>query len=118
MLPQGAQTFAMTSECDDCVSSGRLVADPDSSEALFVGWNLDASQKPELWCEEEDGVKLLVANLDISTDGDVVQTLEFARPVASYAHIYVTRSMNGTNEAMMGVRQDQINEPSTPVHSQ
>lgn len=114
MLPSGVQTFSMSAGCEGCDASGKLLANPATSDALFVGWDLEASQENEMWCIEEDGKKLLVATLDVSPDGDVVQPLVFDQPIATYSQIYVTRRSDGAdNEMMLEITGDQFGSPGT-----
>ena len=89
MLPETFQAFQMKPECEKCESTGRLLADPQKAEALMVAWDLDPGEVHEVWCEEGDGSRALVANLEVDETGEVVQSLAFDQPISGYNRIYV-----------------------------
>jgi hypothetical protein len=113
MLPEGFQTFTLTSDCEKCkAATGKLLADPAQASALMVAWNLDPGEVHEVWCEEGDGSKVLVASLDVSDTGEVVQPLVFDQPIEGYSRIYVVSPDGETSEIRLGQGQAQ---PSSPV---
>ena len=101
MLPDGFQAFSMQSECETCSTTGKLLADPAKADALMVAWNLDPSEIHEVWCEERDGERILVASFEVSENGDIVQPLVFDQPIAGYSKIYVTNADGETVEIRM-----------------
>jgi len=114
MLPEGFQAFSMEAECEKCSSTGKLLADPAKADALMVAWNLDPSEIHEVWCEERDGERVLVASFEVSENGDVVQPLVFDQPIAGYSKIYVTNADGETVE----IRLDPPDEvPASPSPS-
>lgn len=96
MLPAGVQTFGMSSES----SGGRFLANPESSSALVVAWGLDPAMEHEVWCVDEAGSEWMVASLDVSQSGDVVQPLLFDQPISVYSQIYVMSKDDGTEQMM------------------
>ena len=112
MLPEGFQTFSMQSDCEACASTGKLLADPAKADALMVAWDLDPGEVHEVWCEERDGERVLVANLNVSETGDVVQPLVFDQPIAGYSKIYVTNADGETVEIRMDPPDGSIASPS------
>lgn len=112
MLPEGFQTFSMQSDCEACASTGKLLADPAKADALMVAWNLDPGEVHEVWCEERDGERVLVASLNVSETGDVVQPLVFDQPIAGYSKIYVTNADGETVEIRMDPPDGPIASPS------
>lgn len=111
MLPEGFQAFSMQSECETCNSTGKLLADPAKADALMVAWNLDPSEVHEVWCEESDGERVLVASFEVSENGDIVQPLVFDQPIAGYSKIYVTNADGETVEIRMDPPED---APASP----
>jgi hypothetical protein len=89
MLPDGFQTYTMQSTCEKCKATGKLLADPQQASALMVAWDLDPGQVHQVWCQSEGGQPVLVASLDVSDNGEVVQPLEFDRPISGYSRIFV-----------------------------
>lgn len=100
MLPEGVQTFGMRSECQQCASDGRFLANPETGSALFVAWNLDPDMVHEVWCVDDLGVEELVASLKVNRSGDVVQPLLFDQPIAGYSQIYVMSKNDGIEQMM------------------
>jgi len=96
MLPAGVQTFGMSSES----SNGRFLANPETSNALFVAWGLDPAMDHEVWCVDERGSERMVASLDVSQSGDVVQPLLFDQPISGYTKIYVKSKDEGAEHMM------------------
>lgn len=96
MLPAGVQTFGMSSES----SNGRFLANPESSNALVVAWGLDPAMDHEVWCVDERGSEWMVARLDVSQSGDVVQPLLFDQPISRYTEIYVKIKDDGSEHMM------------------
>ncbi|CAN5859111.1 hypothetical protein BH20CHL2_BH20CHL2_12730 [soil metagenome] len=96
MLPAGVQTFGMSRES----SHGRFLANPDHSIALFVAWGMDPAMEHEVWCVDELGSEWMVASLDVSQSGDVVQPLEFEQPISGYTEIYVMSKDDGAEYMM------------------
>lgn len=113
MLPAGVQTYSLKSECEKCRAAGKLLADPEKADALMVAWNLDPSQVHQVWCIEGDGSKALVASLEVTDTGDVVQPLIFDQPIADYSQIYVMSHTNGEEEWRMDI-DDVLSSSSTP----
>jgi anti-sigma factor RsiW len=89
MLPEGFQTYTMQSKCEKCKATGKLLADPEQANALMVAWDLDPSQIHQVWCQSEGGQPVLVASLDVSDSGEVVQPLVFDQPISGYSRIFV-----------------------------
>lgn len=121
MLPAGVQTYSLKSECKTCDSAGKLLADPRKADALFVAWNLDPSEVHQVWCVEGDGSRALVASLDVSPAGDVLQPLLFDQPIAGYSQIYVMSRKDDEEARMMGMGDEQLASPPPtpePVESQ
>lgn len=114
MLPDGFQTFNLKSSCEKCQSAGTLLANPEQAGALMVAWDLDPSQVHEVWCEEGDGSRVLVANLNVSESGEVVQPLVFDQPIAGYSRIYVVNAEGETVEINMR-EADLLDEPPSPA---
>lgn len=112
MFSAGVQTYSLRPECEACQSAGKLLADPEKADALMVAWNLDPSRIHQVWCVEDNGSKVLVASLNVSDTGDVVQPLLFEQPLADYSHIYVMSRKEGEDETMMGVSNEQLSSPS------
>ncbi len=112
LLPDGFQTFSMHSECAKCQSTGKLLADPEKADALMVAWNLDPTQVHQVWCEEGDGSRVLVASLQVGEDGEVVQPLVFDQPISGYARIYVMSRNGDKVEIKMGMTGSDISSPS------
>lgn len=113
MLPQGVQTFGLQGECQECASSGRIMADPAKAEALVMAWGLDPSMVHQVWCVDDDGHSTMVASLDVGPAGDVVQPLTFQEPIAGYAEIYVM-SRNETGEQKMEMMETPMSTPPDP----
>ncbi len=93
-MPEHLLSFQMQSDCEQCDTAGRLLADPKRTEALMVAWNLDPGEVREVWCEEGNGKRQLVANLQANGAGEIVQSLSFDQPIAGYRRILVV-SQNG-----------------------
>lgn len=111
MLPEGFQAFQLTSDCEQCDTAGHLLADPDKSEALMLAWNLNPGEIHEVWCEEGDGSRALVANLQVGEAGEVVQSLVFDQPISGYTRIYVI----GSDGELVEIKgSDLIREPAPP----
>lgn len=100
MLPAGVQTFGMRSECQQCASDGRILANPQTDNALFVAWNLDPGMVHQVWCVDGQGGKQMVASLNVSPSGDVVQPLLFDEPISGYSQIYVMSRNDGVEQMM------------------
>ena len=115
-LPEGFQTYAMKSDCEKCQSAGTLLADPERAGAVMVAWDLDPSQVHQVWCEEGDGSKVMIANLEVSDTGEVLQPLVFDQPIAGYSRIYVVNNNGETVEINMETDSTRI--ISTPVPTQ
>lgn len=113
MLPDGFQTFSMQSDCETCISTGKLLADPAKADALMVAWGLDPGEIHEVWCEERDGERVLVASLDVSETGEVVQPLVFDQPIAGYSKIYVTNADGDTVEIRLDAHDTTPGQPAT-----
>lgn len=111
MLPDGFQAYTMQSECEKCESTGKLLADPETADALMVAWGLDPSQVHQVWCEEGDGEKVLVASLNVSEAGEVVQPLVFDQPIAGYSQIYVMSRNGDKVEIKMGMTDGDLASP-------
>jgi anti-sigma factor RsiW len=112
MLPDGVQTFAMQSDCEKCKSAGTLLADPEKADALMVAWDLDPSQVHQVWCEEGDGEKALVASLEVSDSGEVVQPLIFDQPIAGYTRIYVVNNNGEIVEINLKTEEHHLGSPT------
>lgn len=102
MLPEGFQTYSMQSECEKCKSTGKLLADPEQAHALMVAWDLDPAQIHEVWCQAEGGQPVLVASLDVSDSGEVVQPLVFDQPISGYSRIFVVSPEGEISEIRLG----------------
>lgn len=113
MLPAGVQTYSLKSECEKCNAAGKLLADPKKADALMVAWNLDPSQIHQVWCIEGNGSKVLVASLEVTDTGDVVQPLIFDQPIADYSQIYVMSRADGEEEWRMDM-DDILSSSPTP----
>jgi hypothetical protein len=111
-LPDGVQTFSMHTECAKCQSTGKLLADPKTAHALMVAWNLDPTQVHQVWCEEGDGSRVLVASLQVSEDGGVVQPLAFDQPISGYSRIYVMSRNGDKVEIKLGMTGSELASPS------
>lgn len=101
MIPAEVQTFGLKTKCQTCESSGRLLADPQTAYALFFAWDLDPDMAHQVWCVDDTGARKLVASLDVSSSGDVVQPLLFDQPIAGYSQIYVMSKNNDDEQMMM-----------------
>jgi uncharacterized CHY-type Zn-finger protein len=115
MLPEGFQTFTMQSDCEKCRSTSKLLADPAQASALMVAWDLDPGEVHQIWCEEGDGSQVLVASLDVSSTGEVVQPLVFDQPIDGYSRIYMVSRNGETSEIRLGA--PGISSPS-PIPTQ
>jgi hypothetical protein len=102
MLPDGFQTFTMQSDCEKCRATGKLLADPEQASALMVAWDLDPGQVHQVWCQADGGKPVLVASLDVSDTGEVVQPLEFDQPISGYSRIFVVSHNGETSEIRLG----------------
>ncbi len=89
MLPDGFQTYTMESKCEKCKATGKLLADPEQANALMVAWDLDPGQIHQVWCQSEGNQPVLVASLDVSEEGEVLQPLTFDQPISGYSRIFV-----------------------------
>lgn len=110
MLPAGVQTFSLNTECQQCTSAGRLLADPKTANALFVAWNLDPAMVHQVWCVDDQGARTMVASLKVTQSGDVVQPLVFEKPISGYSQIYVMSKDDG-NEQMMEMNETPMSTP-------
>lgn len=111
ILPEGFQAFQLTSDCEQCDTAGHLLADPDKSEALMLAWNLNPGENHEVWCEEGDGSRALVANLQVGEAGEVMQSLAFDQPISGYKRIYVI----GPDGELVEIKgSDLTREPAPP----
>ncbi len=111
-MPEHLLSFQMQSDCEQCDTAGRLLADPERTEALMVAWNLDPGEVREVWCEEENGKRQLVANLQADNAGEAVQSLSFERPIAGYERILVVSQNGEVVEIRLG---DRIGHTSLPT---
>lgn len=102
MLPEGFQTFNMQSKCEKCKSTSKLLADPEQANALMVAWDLDPGQIHQVWCQSEGSQPVLVASLDVSDTGEVVQPLVFDQPISGYSRIFVVNHNGEISEIRMG----------------
>jgi hypothetical protein len=102
MLPEGFQTFNMQSKCEKCKATGKLLADPEQASALMVAWDLDPGQVHQVWCQSEGGQPVLVASLDVSDTGEVVQPLVFDQPISGYSRIFVVTHNGEISEIRLG----------------
>lgn len=112
MLPDGFQTFTMQSKCEKCEATGKLLADPEQASALMVAWDLDPGQIHQVWCQAEGGQPVLVASLDVSDTGEVLQPLVFDQPISGYSRIYVVNHDGEISEIRMA--KDGSLAPSPP----
>lgn len=102
MLPDGFQTFTMQSKCEKCKATGKLLADPEQASALMVAWDLDPAQIHQVWCQSEGSQPVLVASLDVSDTGEVVQPLVFDQPISGYSRIFVVTHNGEISEIRLG----------------
>ena len=95
-MPQGQiRVLAMESSSEG--TGGHIGADPEEKDGMVIAWNLDPTQKHEVWCVNRDGVKTMVGELDVAQSGSVMQTVSFPEAVGAYDQIYVARN-DGTEE--------------------
>ena len=95
-MPQGQiRVLAMESSSEG--TGGHIGADPEEKDGMVIAWNLDPTQKHEVWCVNRDGVKTMVGKLDVAQSGSVMQTVSFPEAVGAYDQIYVARN-DGTEE--------------------
>lgn len=102
MLPEGFQTYTMESSCEKCKATGKLLADPAQASALMVAWDLDPEQVHQVWCQAEGDKPVLVASLDVSDTGEVVQPLVFDQPISGYSRIFVVSHDGEVSEIRLG----------------
>lgn len=114
MLPHGFQTYTMQSKCEKCKSTGKLLADPEQASALMVAWDLDPRQVHQVWCQSEGSQPVLVASLDVSDSGEVVQPLEFDQPISGYSRIFVVNHDGEISEIRMA-QNDALDPTSAPL---
>lgn len=102
MLPEGFQTFNMQSKCEKCKATGKLLADPEQASALMVAWDLEPGEIHQVWCQSEGSQPALVASLDVSDTGEVVQPLVFDQPISGYSRIFVVTHSGEISELRLG----------------
>lgn len=117
MLPAGVQTYSLKTECQECTSAGRLLANPKTANALFVAWNLDPTMAHQVWCVDEQGARKMVARLQVSSTGDVVQPLLFEEPISGYSQIYVM-SKDADHEQMMEMNETPMSTPPPGLYEE
>ena len=116
MLPEGFQTFNMQSKCEKCKATGKLLADPEQANALMVAWDLDPGQIHQVWCQSEGSQPVLVASLDVSDNGEVVQPLVFDQPISGYSRIFVVTHNGEISELRLGQDGTLTPSPAPLIH--
>jgi hypothetical protein len=90
------ELYSMTSSCKDCSTGGQIGTMPDQKSAVLLAWDLNPDEKHEIWCEESNGKKWMVSQLDVNADGAAMQTIKFPKPIDGYKRIFVS----GVNDAI------------------
>jgi hypothetical protein len=90
------ELYSMTSSCKDCSTGGQIGTMPDQKSAVLLAWDLNPDEKHEIWCEESNGEKWMVSQLDVNANGAAMQTIKFPKPIDGYKRIFVS----GVNDAI------------------
>lgn len=88
-----------TSDCPGCHEDtrGHIGANLETSDGMVVAWNLDPTEKHEVWCVNRDGKRTMVGELQVDDSGAAMQNMQFPDSVGDYDQIYVARN-DGTEE--------------------
>jgi len=78
-------------KCQEQQASGQLGGNPNGSVGVVVAWNLDPSEKHQVWCVDSQGEKTMVTDLEVEYTGNVFQTVNFPQALGGYEQIYVAR---------------------------
>lgn len=105
-------------ECDEMKASGQFGGNPDGSVGVVVAWNLDPDERHQVWCENKQGEKFLVSDLDVEQTGSVFQAISFPETLGGYQQIYVARHDGTTDpEAELLVAMNEEIESDAPLNS-
>lgn len=119
--PYDLQLYEFRPACENCTqAAGQLGGNPDRNVGVVVAWNLDPTEKHQVWCINERGEKQLVTDLEVEFSGSVYQTVSFPEPIGGYQQIYVARHDGSTEPdaellVAMNERHGAEGPPSTPV---
>ncbi len=114
MSGRNFQVYAMQSSDDQ--SGGHIGADPDSKDGTMMAWNLDPSEKHEIWCVDHEDNRWKVDDLVVADSGSAMQTVTFPKEISTYKQIYVMRN-DGTQELSVAPNQAINGDEPAPSES-
>ncbi|HEU0165451.1 MAG TPA: hypothetical protein VFQ54_10430 [Thermomicrobiales bacterium] len=114
MTGDDVRLYTTKPACADCSGSGQLGADPSENRAVLLAWDLNPSETHEVWCVHSNGETSLVATLNVNKVGQVMQMIEFPRPISGYSEIQIVRHTDSSPELIFAVA-EQDQESASPT---
>lgn len=89
MTQNGVQLYAFSSETNG--ATGQMGADPNGNTGVMVVWNLNPEERHQVWCVNRQGVRSMIAELEVGDSGQAMQVIVFPASVEDYQQIYVAK---------------------------